>query len=185
MRNFEPLIAAFTHHLRGNLRDYKYLSGAALEDAVKKVMEADITLKATLEHNIDDYKIEENTITLITWPIVHEVIDDPDNYIRDAKFSAARDGKRKYYVKSVTMELKFPLSTANVTMKFEEENFVHGHLNPDGSMGCLNKYGSPATAFTNGPSALLTLLIGFASFSRYGTHMKGEVSGARKDKVPA
>ncbi len=144
-----------------------------IEHAVIKaksiVSEQEDMLDSFLKNFIKEYEVDSRGLTIITKPLKHTLYydDDVSSYWRDI----ADKEDKKFDIGSAVIAI--PLQTLNPNLTFTNENFVHGHLDPGGTVHCWGAYGTVyQTVLKGGPLAAISAMIAFCKFARYGSYLK-------------
>ncbi len=147
----------------------------ALQKARGMVNDQEESLDSFLKNFIVEWNVDLSGLTLITKPIKHELFYDREvdhHYDIKNRFPMNRRAY-KYDVGGAIIFI--PMSNLNPTLRFQNQDFVHGHIT-DGHINCWGKYGNiQNTVLHNGPLTALTAMYGFCKFSRYGSYLKSNL----------
>jgi hypothetical protein len=137
------------------------------------IVESDIGLVPTLKKIVEKIELKDQNLLVFTKIREHTVVPENDpkwEYVRELDYSVKEE--KKYDCGRVILNLSIPWSTK---IKFENPDFIHGHLFSDGMVYCWGTYKQFDLVFRNlGPTAMIIAMIAFAQTSRYKTHLKGE-----------
>lgn len=145
-----------------------------LAKAEKQVNEQMPGIKSFLDRVCESADITSGGLVIRTKPLIHELFYDKNDdslYSRPTWYYQKRD--KLYDVGRVFLELY--LSGLQIKIRFENKEFIHGHINTEGTVTCWATYGGLTYCVQKeGPLGALQRMYSFAKFSRYGSRTKQE-----------
>ena len=153
-----------------------------IDDALSKarsiVQSQEDDLESFFKHFITKWEVNKDGITMTTKPILHELFIDKTGEIDCVYAGKFPKNAREEKYDAGKATIKINGESLRPTIKFSNNEFVHGHLYHDdsGEISCWGAYGDIKSAVNaSGPVAALTSMYAFAKMSRYGTHLKSEI----------